>query len=109
MSQFHVGQRVRIVTPGYAENDGKEGVILAAWPVPGNGRIPDGRSGVSWRVHVEGDACDFLRYFNDELRAITDPKAEAFLTTVKSWGPLPTKTLEEQLQESILMVRGGSH
>lgn len=109
MTAFKVGQRVRIETPSYRECHGKEGIIVRAWPTPEFERVPDNRAGASWNVLVDGDGCDALRYFDDELRPLTDPAADAFIAKVKLWGPLEEKRTYIDLLDSVLAhIRGGS-
>jgi hypothetical protein len=109
MTTFKVGQRVRIVTPGFPECDGKEGTIVRAWDYPHCPRIPDNRAGASWNVRLDCDFCNELRYFDDELRPLTDPRADAFIASVKSWGPLKEKrTYAELLDDVLAHIRGGS-
>lgn len=98
MATFKVGQRVRVVAP-ISDVCGAEGVIVRAWPTPAAGRYDDRRAGASWNVHIHGNPCGQLRFFDDELAPLTDPKADQFIESLKKLANEPlVLTPEETLQ-----------
>ncbi len=109
MSEFTIGQRVRIVCPN--NMNGSQGTIYDIWRPPhwverlfgaGSSWIwsPEAiRLGVhpretAYLIRVDGDTSlstffgplGFPAYW---LRPLEDPKADAFIETVKSWKPEP--------------------
>ena len=92
MARFKVGQRVRKVCtlPCLAPDDpirvpvGTEGTIVAP-------PLSDGRCVVRYDGYVSSSTGIYAGCYGDPpewLAPLTDPLAEQFLATVKSWGPL---------------------
>jgi hypothetical protein len=85
MAKFKVGQRVRVIghfggsrIPREKRWIGHEGTIIAR---PWHGIL----SGWNWYLDLNG----FRYYFHDaELAPLTDPKADAFLESIRKLKPL---------------------
>lgn len=105
MSQFRVGQRVRVACDG-SSYLGKTATVIRAirvenTPIYQRGRMVERYTGTRYRVDVDGVGCigDFQRpisYQAHDLRPLTDPHADAFIERVKKWKsepvlPLPVK------------------
>lgn len=90
MATFKVGQRVRIVRSRWAFRVGAQATIIAlhrsTWRT-------DGRTGDAWDLDVDGVGRigvhgHQIAYFSDELAPLTDPKADAFLDSIRKLKPL---------------------